>query len=240
MESLAHPDGGAATARDSLKVLIVDDHEVVTEGLRSAIDRDERFEVVGVAHTGADARLLSRRTLPDVVILDMHLPDMPGDDACRQLRTLLPSVTVIALSAYLNEAAVRSAMEAGAWAYVTKSAGLPELRATLNRLWTEPRGAEARSVPGIVKHLEDLVKERSDEQGPTPQQRRVLELLARGLTYRKIADELMISESTVRFHIQKLKVKFGTSSKTELVVQCIRMGIIASPEEEARSRESNP
>jgi DNA-binding NarL/FixJ family response regulator len=240
LESASPLGPEAPTARDPLKVLIVDDHEVVTEGLKSAIDRDERFEVVGVAHTGADARLLSRRTLPDVVILDMHLPDMPGDDACRQLRSLLPSVTVIALSAYLNEAAVRSVMEAGAWAYVTKSAGLPELRATLERRWNQPQGAEAKTVPGIVKYLEELVKERSDDQAPTPQQRRVLELLARGLTYRKIADQLMISESTVRFHIQKLKVKFGTNSKTELVVQCIRMGVIASPEEEARRREADP
>lgn len=217
--------------------MIVDDHEVVTEGLTAALSRDERFEVVGVAHTGTEARLLARRTLPDVVILDMHLPDMPGDDACRQLRTVLPSVIVIALSAYLSEAAVRSAMEAGVWAYLTKAAGLPELRANLDRLWNQQREPESRTVPGIVKHLENLVQERSRDQAPTPQQARVLELLARGLTYRRIAEELMISESTVRFHIQKLKVKLGTSSKTELVVQCIRMGIIASPEQEARRPE---
>ncbi len=217
--------------------MIVDDHEVVTEGLTAALGRDERFEVVGVAHTGAEARLLARRTLPDVVILDMHLPDMPGDDVCRQLRTVLPSVSIIALSAYLSEAAVRSAMEAGVWAYVTKAAGLPELRANLDRLWSQQREPEHRTVPGIVKYLETLVRERSEDQAPTPQQARVLELLARGLTYRKIAEELMISESTVRFHIQKLKVKLGTNSKTELVVQCIRMGIIASPDQEARRSE---
>ena len=236
MESASQRDPNATNGRDQLKVLIVDDHEVVTEGLQSAIDRDPRFSVVGVAHTGADARLVARRTLPDVVILDMHLPDMPGDDACRQLRTVLPSVTVIALSAYLNEAAVRSAMEAGAWAYVTKSAGLPELRATLERRWSAQQSIETTSVPGIVKYLEKLVKERSDNQATTPQQARVLELLARGLTYRKIAEQLVISESTVRFHIQKLKVKFGTNSKTELVVQAIRQGIIASPDAEARPR----
>lgn len=237
MESASQRDRVATNGRDQLKVLIVDDHDVVTEGLQSAIDRDLRFSVVGIAHTGATARLVARRTVPDVVILDMHLPDMPGDDACRQLRTILPSVTVIALSAYLNEAAVRSAMEAGAWAYITKSAGLSELRATLERLWSQQHGVETQSVPGIVKYLESLVRKRSDNQSTTPQQARVLELLARGLTYRKIAEQLVISESTVRFHIQKLKVKFGTNSKTELVVQAIRHGIIASPDAEARPHE---
>lgn len=234
MHSQAQPGPDTTRDRARLKLMIVDDHEVVTEGLTATLGRDERFEIVGVAHTGADARLLARRTLPDVVILDMHLQDMPGDDACRQLRTLLPSVTIIALSAYLSEAAVRSAMAAGAWAYVTKAAGLPELRATLDRLWDQQQEAESRTVPGIVKYLENLVQKRSEDQAPTPQQARVLELLARGLTYRKIAEELMISESTVRFHIQKLKVKLGTTSKTELVVRCIQMGIIASPEQEAR------
>ena len=215
------------------KVLIVDDHEVVTEGLQAAIDRIEGFTVVGVAHTGAHARALARRTLPDVVILDMHLPDMPGDDACRQLRALLPSVTVIALSAYLNEAAVRRAMDAGARAYVTKSAGLPELRATLKRLVCSEQELGPTNAPGIVKYLENLVDQRSNEHSLTPQQARVLELLAQGMTYRKIAERMMISESTVRFHIQKLKVKFGTDSKTEMIVQCLRMGIITSPEQEA-------
>ena len=221
-----------SAGRQPAGVLIVDDHEVVTEGLRSAVERDPRFHVVGVAHTGADARALARRTLPDVVILDMHLPDMPGEDVCRQLRTLLPSVAVIALSAYLSEAAVRSAMDAGAWAYVTKSAGLPELRVTLDRIWDQRREV-GRSAPGIVKYLEDLVEQRSDDQTPTPQQRRVLELLAQGLTYRRIAEQLMISESTVRFHVQKLKVKFGTTSKTEMIVHGLRAGVIASPEQEA-------
>ncbi|WP_249011428.1 response regulator transcription factor [Conexibacter sp. DBS9H8] len=229
---------GISSGVEQMKVMIVDDHEVVTEGLRTAIERDERFIVVGVAHTGGDARALARRVLPDVVILDMHLPDMPGDDACRQLRVLLPRVTVIALSAYLNEAAVRSAMEAGAWAYVTKSAGLPELRATLDRLWTGQPDGESANAPRIVKHLAGIVERRSDSETLTPQQARVLELLAQGLTYRKIALKMMISESTVRFHIQKLKVKFGTDSKTEMIVQCLRRGVISSPEEEATAQSA--
>ena len=229
-----HGESAPGPQRGPLKLIIVDDHEVVTEGLKASLDPDARFVVVGVAHSGEQARALARRTLPDIALLDMHLPDVPGEDVCRQLCTLLPSLTVIVLSSYLSEATVRSAIDAGAWSYVTKAAGLPELRAVLDRA-VEDRGrrADGVSVPGIVKHLEGLVEARGEEHVPTPQQARVLELLAEGLTYRRIAERLMISESTVRFHIQKLKVKFGTTSKTEMIVQCIRTGIVASPHDEA-------
>jgi DNA-binding NarL/FixJ family response regulator len=234
MSATPQDAGPSSTDRAPLRLIIIDDHEVVLEGLKGALGHDERFDIVGVAYSGADARALARRALPDVAILDMYLPDMSGEDACRQLRELLPSLKVIVLSSYLNEAVVRAAVNAGAWAYVTKAAGLPELRATLDRVWDQSTQAAApENVPGIVRYLEGLVEERAEDRTPTPQQARVLELLAEGLTYRRIAERLMISESTVRFHIQKLKVKFGTTSKTEMIVQCIQMGIISFPHDEA-------
>lgn len=233
---MGQPEAGASTATQqrSLKLLIVDDHEVVREGLASALAQDPRYEIVGARANAADALRLARQTLPDVAILDMHLPAVSGDELCRQLRQLLPSVVVVILSSYLTEEAVRRAVSAGATAYVTKAAGLPELRSVLDRVWEhrdEP--ATATNVPQIVRYLEGLVEERSDDNAPTPQQQRVLELAAEGLTYREIADRLVISESTVRFHVQKLKVKLGTHSKTELIVQAIRLGLIAPPRDEA-------
>jgi DNA-binding NarL/FixJ family response regulator len=222
-------------SRGQLKLLIVDDHEVVRDGLTSALASDQRFEIVGAAGNAQEAVQLARRTTPDVAILDMYLPDVSGDELCVRLRGLLPSLSVIVVSSYLTEEAVRRAASAGAAAYVTKAAGLPELRATLDRIWAN-RGQpiDESSVPQIVKSLENLVKDRSgDDRAPTPQQARVLELAAEGMTYYEIAERLMISQSTVRFHIQKLKVKFGTNSKTDLIVQCIRLGVIAPPSNEA-------
>jgi DNA-binding NarL/FixJ family response regulator len=227
--------GGDDPAGARMKLLIVDDHEVVRNGLISALATDERFEIVGAAANAAEALQLARRTVPDAAILDMYLPDVSGDELCSRLLALLPSLKVIVVSSYLTEEAVRRAANAGATAYVTKAAGLPELRATLDRVW-EDRGRpiEESSVPQIVRYLETLVKDRSgDDRAPTPQQARVLELAAEGLTYEEIAQRLMISQSTVRFHIQKLKVKFGTNSKTDLIVQAIRQGLIAPPGNEA-------
>lgn len=221
----------------ALRLLIVDDHEVVREGLARALDSDPRFELVGAAADPSDALRLAKRTLPDVAIVDMHLPGLPGDELCRRLRALLPSLSVVVLSSYLTEDAVRKASDAGAAAYVTKAAGLPELRAVLERLWSSEDAPARGSASLIVEYLKGLVDERTDDSAPTPQQRRVLTLAAEGLTYREIADRLVISESTVRFHIQKLKVKFGSPSKTALIVDAIRRGVIARPEDEAAGRK---
>src|SRR5690348_14654179 len=106
------------------RILIVDDHEVVREGVRGVFTRDPRYEVVGMAADGADALAAITATCPDVVLLDMRLPDMPGEALCEAMRELRPEVHVIMLTTYLSEEAVRAALLAGASAYVTKAAGL--------------------------------------------------------------------------------------------------------------------
>jgi DNA-binding NarL/FixJ family response regulator len=135
---------------------------------------------------------------------------------------------VIVLTTYLGEGTVRSALDAGASAYVTKAAGLPELRAALARVIAD-EGVEGESVaaPLIVKQLHSLVAARSDDAIPTPRQEAVLELAAQGMTNGEIGEKLFISESTVRFHVQKLKEKFSAKTKTELIAKAIRTGFIA-------------
>lgn len=208
---------------------MVDDHEVVREGLVAVLAQDPRFEIVGTASTGREAVELVRRTRPDVAILDLRLPDTPGDALCRELRALLPDLAVIVLSSSLSEDSVRSAIEAGASSYVTKAAGIAELRAALAR--TGP-GADGppMTVSQIVRRLQQFVEERVDDDAPTPQQARVLQLAAEGMTYREIARRLVLSEATVRFHIQNLKLKYGAASKTDLIVRAIRQGLVAPDE----------
>lgn len=217
-----------------LGLLIVDDHEVVREGLQAALEKDGRYKIVAAVGSAQEALETTLHISPDVVVLDMRLPDCAGDELCRKIRARIPGVVVIILSTYLNEEVVRRALSAGAAAYVTKAAGLPELRKTLERIWRERlEPARTTSVPQIVTYLEKLVRDRDEAMAVTPQQARVLELAAEGLTYRAIAHRLLISESTVRFHIQKLKIKFGAASKTDLIVQGVRMGVISLPADEA-------
>ena len=218
---------------EPVRLLIVDDHEVVREGLVAALRDDERIGIVGAAGSRRAAIELARRTLPHAAIIDMRLQDASGDELCRQLISLIPSIKVVVLSSYLNEEIVRRALRAGAAAYVTKSAGLGELRSVLEEVVIGQQPRPQACAPKIVKRLEALVEVHDSEQHPTPQQARVLELSADGLTYHEIGERLGISASTVRFHIQKLKGKLGAKNKAELIAQGIRDGLIWVPDDEA-------
>ncbi len=218
------------------RLLIVDDHEVVREGLAAALAADERFEIAGTAATGKAALERARQTLPDIALVDLRLPDMRGEDLTREIRTHFPSTAVIVLTTYLGEGTVREALDAGAAAYVTKAAGLPELRAAIERVVAEPKAVDGTAAPQIVKQLHALVAARMDDAIPTPRQEAVLELAAQGMTNGEIGDRLFISESTVRFHVQKLKEKFSARTKTELIAKAIRTGFIAPALEDGISR----
>jgi DNA-binding NarL/FixJ family response regulator len=218
------------------RLLIVDDHEVVREGLASALAADERFEIVGTAATGKEALQRARQTLPDIALVDLRLPDMRGEDLTRELRTRFPSTEVIILTTYLGEGTVRAALDAGAAAYVTKAAGLPELRSAIERVIGDGDAVSGTAAPQIVKQLHAVVASRMDDAIPTPRQEAVLELAAQGMTNGEIGERLYISESTVRFHVQKLKEKFSARTKTELIAKAIRTGFIAPALEDGVSQ----
>lgn len=207
-----------------MRTLIVDDHDLVRHGVRAVLSSDPRIDVVADVATGGAAIHAARTLAPDLVLMDLRLPDMRGEDATREIVRLCPGTGVVIVSTYLSEDTVRTALEAGAIAYVTKSAGLTELRTVIDRVL---RGeAYAPAGQQIVEHLYSLGPD-VDRVAVTPQQERVLELAARGCTYREVGQRLFIAESTVRFHIQKLKVKFGARTKTELIATAIRTGILA-------------
>jgi DNA-binding NarL/FixJ family response regulator len=210
-----------------MRIMIVDDHDIVREGVRAALSSDPRIEVVAEAASGKEALRAVRQSLPDVALVDLRLPDMRGEDLTRELVRDFPSTKVIILTTYLSEETVRGALEAGAVAYVTKAAGLPELMAALERVMAgEPIPAAAEGLQ-IVRQLHAVVTSRMTGVTPTPQQERVLELAAQGFTNQEIGTRLFISESTVRFHVQKLKSKFEARTKTELIAKAIRTGFIA-------------
>jgi DNA-binding NarL/FixJ family response regulator len=213
-----------------MRILIVDDHEVVREGLVAALSSDADREVVAVASTAAEGVRRAKQTLPDVALVDFRLPDMSGIDLCRRMRQNFPSMALVMLTSYLSEDTVRDAIRAGATGYVTKSAGLAELRRVLARIEDAPGDSRPEGASQIVEQLHRIAHANAGGAGPTPQQQRVLELAAEGLTNEQIGARLFISESTVRFHLQKLKAKLGARSKTELIARAIRKGLI-SPDE---------
>ena len=217
----------------NIRVLLVDDHDIVRIGLWAAISK--KHTVVGHAPNGAEALERVRQTRPDVVVADLRLPDMPGEELCRRIRETDPMVSVVILSAYLSEETVRLSLDAGAAAYVTKAAGLPELMSVLERLRHNATSARPESAPQIVARLHAVVAGRTEAVPLTPTQASILELAAQGLTNNQISGRLFISESTVRFHIQNMKKKLGARSKTDLVVRAMRLGAIAPGPESVRS-----
>jgi DNA-binding NarL/FixJ family response regulator len=213
-------------------VLVVDDHEVVRIGLTATLEDDPRLRVVASVGSARDALAAIRRRHVDVAVVDLRLPDMSGTELCRRLRRAQPDCRVVVLSSYLSEDVVRAAMEAGAAAYVAKGSGLDALRAAVEQ------AAAGRRQPGggsIHSQLYELVSRRQSA-GLTPQQERVLELAAEGLTYREIGARLFITESTVRFHVQKLKRRVRARSKTDLIARAIRSGAIAPAHDDAARR----
>jgi DNA-binding NarL/FixJ family response regulator len=209
-----------------MRIMIVDDHELVREGLSVTLAADPTLAVVGSVGTGQEAKRLARQTIPEAAVLDLRLPDTSGEQLCRDLLKILPSLAVIMLSTYLSEEAVRKALNAGALAYVTKAAGVKKLREVLDEVRHGARSG-VQDVPLIVKQLDELVTKREGGVRATPQQERVLELASEGLTNREIGERLFISESTVRFHIQKLKATTEARNRTELMAKAIRLGMIA-------------
>jgi DNA-binding NarL/FixJ family response regulator len=211
-----------------VRVLIVDDHEVVRNGIIASLRASPRYRIVGAAGTGAEAVSLARRVRPDVAIVDLRLPDMTGETVCRQLIADTPGIAVVMLTTYLSDDTVRSAQAAGATAYVTKAAGIAVLKQTLEAIGSGAQSALSRdSAPVIVHRLDRLASGRAAGHLTTPHQQRVLGLAAAGLTNGQIGARLNISESTVRFHIQKLKRIFSVPSRTALVVRAVQDGVIA-------------
>ena len=217
-----------------MRILIVDDHEVVRAGLTAILST--KFEVVGAAATGAEALRIASVKRLDVAIVDLRLPDMTGEEVCRQLRAGAPGLEVVILTTYMNDETVRGALQAGATAYVTKAAGLPELLSVLERIARGEPASDPDSVPQIVSQLHALIARRTDAVPLTPQQESVLDLAAEGLTNEEIGRRLYISESTVRFHLQKLKTKFAARSKTDLIARAIRSGAISPAPEDSLKR----
>jgi DNA-binding NarL/FixJ family response regulator len=207
-------------------LLIVDDHEVVREGLRAVLAGDPSITAIDQAASGTDALAASRLSPPDIALVDYKLPDMTGDELCRELRARHPSTRIVVVTTYLNEDIVRRTLAAGANAYVTKEAGLGELRRVIAAL-ADGAPDDTPNEWDVLQHLNRAVADRVSDLQLTPRQIRVLELLAEGRTYRQIAAQLFISQSTVRFHIGRLKARLEVGSIAELVAKAIRLSLIS-------------
>jgi two-component system response regulator NreC len=213
-----------------IRLLLVDDHEVVRTGLRMLLESQSDIKILGEASTGAEALQMAREFKPDVVIMDITLPDITGIEATRRLKERQPEIAVVALTIHEDEQYFFEMLQAGASGYVPKRAAPEDLISAI-------RAASAGEIylyPSLAKALvsDYLGRSRTDPEKAslealTPREEEVLEMLAEGLSNDDIADRLVISRHTVARHRENLMGKLNLHSRSELVKYAIRKGLIA-------------
>jgi DNA-binding NarL/FixJ family response regulator len=194
----------------TLKVLIADDHRLILEAIRLVLDEDEDIEVVGEATRGSQVLPLVGQTTPDVVLLDIGMPEMDGLTCLDQLQKRFPSVTVVILSGQDDPETIRSALGRGAKSFVAKQIDPRDLPSALR---LAAQGAVYQAI-GNEEVTPDVEERRALL---TPSEQRVLEALARGLSNKAIATELWLTQQTVKFHLTNIYRRLGVSNRTEAV-----------------------
>jgi len=200
-----------------VRLLVVDDHEIVRQGLVALLDRREEFEVVAEAGSAAESIEMARRFQPDLVIMDVRLPDGSGIEACREIRSELPATRVVILTSYPDEEAVLSAIVAGASGYLLKQIRARDLVAALESV---ARG-DSLLDPAVTEKVLERVRRlgtggASDEIAQlTPQEQKILLLVAEGKTNKEIAAEIFLSDKTVKNYVSSILSKLNLERRAQ-------------------------
>lgn len=205
-----------------LKVLVADDHPLILQGLRRALDGCDDIEVVGEAHSGSDVLPLVERRRPDVVLLDLRMPGMDGVACVEAIKRSSPDVKTVILSACEDRASIDSAVRAGASAYVIKSVGSVDIPSLLRQVATGYTVFHSPSDSGSADG-------QSDEDPPlTERELTILAAVARGLTTKAISGELWVSEHTVKFHLTNIYRKLDVSNRSGAVRYAYEHGLVVA------------
>ncbi|GGR15978.1 response regulator [Deinococcus ruber] len=205
----------------AVRVLIVDDHAVVRQGLRMFLALDEGIQIVGEAENGAQAVQRVADLRPDVVVMDIMMPVMDGVAATREIRSRFPEVEVLALTSALEEHKVAGAIEAGATGYLLKDASVESLNEAIH---AAARG-EVRLHPEAARRLMREFRTRDMRESLTPRETLTLRLIARGYANKVIAQELDVTEPTVKTHVSRLLSKLGLNSRTQAALYALKHGL---------------
>lgn len=216
----ARADVRAAADPERIRVLVVDDHEVVRTGLRAFLELLRDVEIVGEAHDGSAAVAMARRLAPDVILMDLLMPNVDGLTAIERIKGELPQVEIVAMTSFLEEEKVTAALEAGASGYLLKDA-------SADRVAEAIRSAHAGDVhldPAVARLLTQRMRTKRVESPVEPlteREREVLSLLARGLSNKEIATELFITERTARTYVSNILGKLGLASRTQAALYAV-------------------
>lgn len=207
----------------AIGVFLLDDHEVVRTGLRALLDACEDIEVVGEADTVAQALVRIPEVRPDVAILDVRLPDGSGVEVCREVRSDMPDTACVMLTSYADDEALIASIMAGAAGYVLKQVGSLDLLDTIRRAGAGESLLDPALTDRVLERLREGPKSDPRLASLTPQERKILDLIAEGYTNRQIAENLFLAEKTVKNYVSNLLAKLGMERRTQAATFAARL-----------------
>ena len=204
-------------------LLVVDDHEVVRQGLVALLDRRTGFQVVAEAGTAAEALEQARRFQPDLVVMDVRLPDGSGIEACREIRSELPDTRVVMLTSYPDEDAVLAAIVAGASGYLLKQVRARDLVAALETVAAGGSLLDPAVTGKVLDRMRRIATDDDELAALTKQERKILSLVAEGKTNKEIATEVFLSDKTVKNYVSSILAKLNLERRAQAAAYVARM-----------------
>lgn len=205
------------SVRDSIRILIVDDHEVVRIGIRTLLASVAGIKIIGEGSTAAEAVEQTAKLRPDVVLLDVRLPDGSGVEACRQIKADNPDTRVVMLTSFSDEEAIVGAVMAGASGYLLKQADGERLTQAIRDATEGESSLDPRAAGTLISQFRELSAKQGENElaALTERERKMLALIAEGYTNRAIGEVLHLSEKTVRNHVSQLLRKLGFQRRSQ-------------------------
>jgi two-component system response regulator DevR len=207
----------------TIRVFLLDDHELVREGVRSLLESDEDIEVVGEASTAAEALVRIPLAKPDVAILDVRLEDGSGIEVCRDVRSIMPQLVCLMLTSFADDEALYASVMAGASGYVLKQIRARDLIEDVKKVAGGSSLMDPRVVAQVVERIANPPLSDPAMSSLSPQERRILDFIAEGRTNRQIAEAMFLSEKTIKNYVTHLLAKLKLGSRTEAAIYATKV-----------------
>jgi DNA-binding NarL/FixJ family response regulator len=211
----------------TIRLMLADDHRMLREGLSRSMS-EHGFDVVGDACDGAEAVTMAQRLTPDVILMDVSMPEMDGVEACRQVRAVVPDTKIVMLTMHADQGVLANAIRAGACGYLVKDCSTEEIAGAVRTAFSGDVTLSPQLAASMLDEVRKLISnpEREDRV-VTKREEEVLQLIADGGSTAEVADQMDISQKTVKNHLASIYQKLDARDRTQAVLQAVRMGIVS-------------